>query len=50
MALEIYETIILTDEDARLFENAMKNVHPLSSEEIEKIKISYELLKKCDKK
>ncbi len=49
MAMTIAETPILTNEDAKRFENAIKNVEALSKDEIEKIRTSYNLLKGCDR-
>lgn len=50
MAITIAETPILTDKDAKRFEEALENVKPLSTDEIKKVRESYDLLKDCDSK
>ncbi|MDR3133339.1 MAG: hypothetical protein LBU42_04870 [Prevotellaceae bacterium] len=46
MARPIKETPILTGEDARRFEQRMKEIKPLSPEELKSMDKSYELFKK----
>jgi hypothetical protein len=45
MAREIAETPILRGKDAKRFREAMKNITPLSKEELEEQKEAYELAK-----
>ncbi len=49
MAIPIAETPILTGKDAENFENEINNVKTLDKDEINKIRESYILLKKCNK-
>ncbi|OAV67262.1 hypothetical protein Barb4_02534 [Bacteroidales bacterium Barb4] len=46
MARPIKETPVLTGEDARRFEEHMKNLKPVSKEFRESLEKSYEILKK----